>query len=521
MMRLKDHQQQLIYQICAKVFGNGGPHLERTNLPLFGDMGTGKTPAVIRLLQSIRMGLSNLDKEFLRYSSLIICPNSVKYNWHREFERWAPEVPRSMLLVIDGDRRRREEQLRYLKEIRPFFIIVNYDLVRIHREFFQNEVEFLAVVCDEAHAIKNRRAKRTTAVKAIKSRFRIALTGTPITNKPDDLWSILDWLFPGEPYQRVVDGKARTYHRPGPWGSYDSFIRQYCEVGNRDRVLRGRNLPSLHKRLMDIGMVRWNRSEVLSLEPIVYRYVLLMPTAEQRRLYDDLRRGFAQMVSPMGTLTRRQVGTILGQLTYLRRATTLTPREFAMALGGHNPAFAPYINIPVSDRGAKTDWLFNFMDGYLNSGKVVVFCDWTSATRPLLARLNHKGIGAVGIEGSTSSRERFGIQERFNRDPRITVLVGSPAAYEGLNLQAGKYVVFMNLPWAPKSIFQAYSRVHRLGQMQQVTVIFLCLVNTIDERMAEVLGRKQKDIDRAIDGSSIEAAKLFDIRTSGDVLRLI
>jgi len=517
-MELKLHQQQLIYGMAARVFLAGGPYLDRASLPLFADMGTGKTPAVIRLLQSIRLGL---PKEFLWLPVLIICPNAVKYNWLHEFKRWAPEIVDSMLLVIDGGPAERESQLRYLKEVKPFYAIVNYDLVRIHRQFFQDEMGFLAVVCDEAHAIKNRRAKRTTAVKAIKSRFRIALTGTRITNKPDDLWSILDWLFPGEPYQRVVDRKARTYHHPGPWGSYDSFIRQYCEVDRRDRVLRGKNLSSLHNRLMDVGMVRWNRDEVLRLEPIVYRYVLLTPTPEQRQLYDELRRGFAQMVSPMGTLTRRQVGTILGQLTYLRRATTLTPREFAMALGGHNPTFAPHINIPISNRGAKIDWLFNFMDGYLNDGKMVVFCDWTAATRPLLARLNDKGIGALGIEGSTSSKQRFEIQERFNRDPRIKVLVGSPAAYEGLNLQAGKYVVFLNLPWAPKSIFQAYSRVHRLGQMQQVTVIFLCLVNTIDERMAEVLGRKQKDIDRAIDGSRIEATRLFDIRTSGDVLRLI
>lgn len=520
-MQLKDHQTRLINDMAARVFGNGGPHLERANLPLFGDMGTGKTPAVIRLLQGIRAGLCNLDKDFLWYSSLIICPSSVKYNWWAEFNRWAPEIPNGMVLVIDGGPQERERQLRYIKEVKPFFIIVNYELVRIHREFFQNEMEFLAVVCDEAHAIKNRRAKRTTAVKAIKSRFRLALTGTPITNKPDDVWSILDWLFPGEEYSRRVGGKVRRYHRPGPWGSYDSFIQRYCEVGRRDRVLRGTNLPALHRRLQSVGMVRWNRSEVLQLEPIVYRYVLLTPTADQRQLYDELRRGLARVISPMGTLTHRQVGTILGQLVHLRRATTLTPREFALALGRHNVAFAPHLNIPVSDRGAKTEWLFDFIEGHLNSGKLIVFCDWTAATRPLLVRLADRGIQAVGIEGSTSSKQRFEIQERFNRDPEVKVLVGSPAAYEGINLQAGKYVVFLNLPWAPKSIFQAYSRVHRMGQTQQVTVVFLCLLNTIDERMAEVLETKQRDIDQAIDGGRIRAAKLFEMKTADDVLRLI
>jgi len=517
-MELKNHQKQLIYQMAARVFVRGGPHLDHANLPLFGDMGTGKTPAVIKLLTGMRMGL---PKEYLWLPVLIICPNAVKYNWAAEFKRWAPEVPESMLLLIDGPAKQREEQLRYLREIRPYYVVVNYDLVRIHREFFQDEMEFLAVVCDEAHAIKNGRAKRTTAVKAIKSKFRIALTGTPITNKVDDLHSILDWLFPGEEFYRVVKNERRRYHRAGPWGPYDSFVREYGYLDERGRVLRGRNLDRLHKRLEEAGMVRWNRSEVLRLEPIVYRYVLLTPTADQRRLYDDLRRGFADMVSPMGTLTRRQVGTVLGQLIHLRRATTLTPREFALALGRHNVAFAPYLDIPISNRGAKTEWLVDFMGGYLNDGKLVVFCDWTAATRPLLARLNQMGIGAVGIEGSTSSKQRFQIQEQFNRDLHIRVLVGSPAAYEGINLQAGKYVVFLNLPWAPKSIFQAYSRVHRLGQTQQVTVIFLCLLDTVDERMAEVLRGKQSDIDQAIDGGRIEAAKLFEVRTGADVLRLV
>ena len=517
-MQLKTYQQQLIYDICAKVFTYDGPHLEQATLPLFADMGTGKTPAVIRLLQTIRFGLPN---EFRWLPTFIICPNAVKYNWLNEFKRWAPEIPNGMVLVIDGGPQQRKEQLRYLKEVKPFYVILNYDLVRIHRDFFQDEMEFLGVVCDEAHAIKNRRTKRSTAVKAITSKFRIALTGTPITNRPNDLWNILDWLFPGEPYYRFLGEKRRRYHRSGTWGSYDSFVSRYCHLDHRDRVLKGKNLNSLHQGLNDVGMVRWNRDEVLQLEPIVYRYVLLTPTPEQGQLYNDLRRGFAQMVSPMGTLTHRQVGTILGQLTYLRRATTLTPREFALALGRHNVAFAPHLDIPISDKGAKTDWLFNFMEGYINSGKLVIFCDWTAATRPLLVRLNDMGIGTVGIDGSTSSRQRFEIQERFNRDPNIRVLVGSPAAYEGLNLQAGKYVVFLNLPWAPKSIFQAYSRVHRLGQTQQVTVIFLCLLDTIDERMAEVLRGKQSDIDQAIDGGRINAARLFDIRTSGDILKLL
>jgi len=96
-MELKSHQTRLIYDMAAKVFSGGGPHLGQATLPLFADMGTGKTPTVIKLLTGMRMALR---KEYLWLPVLIVCPNAVKYNWLNEFRMWAPEVPESMLLVI-------------------------------------------------------------------------------------------------------------------------------------------------------------------------------------------------------------------------------------------------------------------------------------------------------------------------------------------------------------------------------------------------------------------------------------
>ncbi len=99
--------------------------------------------------------------------------------------------------------------------------------------------------------------------------------------------------------------------------------------------------------------------------------------------------------------------------------------------------------------------------------------------------------------------------------------MGSPAAYEGLNLQAATYVVFMNLPWGPKDVYQAYSRAHRMGQEGQVTVIFPLIVHSIDERMADQLHRKQKDIDLAIDAGEVNAAVLFEINSKAQLLHMI
>ena len=520
MLKLKPYQEQFCKETLERAFANS-VDWNALSVGLLADMGTGKTPSTIIFLEWCKKVLQGKGYAEASWPCLIICPATVKLNWDNEFKRFAPWVKH--ILVVGGTREEREEQLAKMNDYQ--YVITNYETIRIHQHFFQSYERFLAVVVDEAHAIKNKEAKRTVAIKSVDARFRLALTGTPITNKPNDLWSILHFLYPGEAFYRKPPYSTTQVRYRGPsdlWGSYWSFCSRYCkwqESRFGSKIVGGKNLPELHQRLVNShSMVRWRRSEVLDLEPIIYKYVQLEGTTDQMRLYDQLREGYTTYVNELGQLNKMQIKSILAQLTYFRRATTLTPKEFGIATGPIK--FAPDLEVPISDEGAKQEWLLNFVRNYLDGDKALIFSDWTAVTKNLAARLKRHKIPVLSIDGSTPHDERFMIQEEFNKGD-VPVFIGSPAAYEGINLQAASYVVFMNFPWRPKDIFQAYSRAHRMGQEKQVTVIFPVLINTIDGKMANTLQKKQRDIDLAIDNGEVNAAKLFEPTTKEQILELI
>ena len=533
--RLKSYQERFVRETLQRAFKGGSIAWSALNIALFADMGTGKTPAAILLLEGLRYLLRARNMAEADWPVLLVVPAAVKWNWRAEIRRFAPWVEETDIVIVEGVKKQRLERLQAISAQPPRYVVVNYETVRVHRDWFQAHPGFLSLVVDEAHAIKNREARRTVAIKAIEAKCRIALTGTPITNKPDDLWSLMHFLDPGVPYLRGVwtgkkDKRKKEiirYREASPeWGSYWSFTDRYCEwERNRfgARIIGGRNLEELNDRLESTEvMTRWRRSEVLSLYPIIYNYITLRPTTEQAQIYDQLAQGYVAYVQRLGRVDWRRITGLLAQLTYFRRATTLTPREFALVTGGHSPAFAPDLDIPISDRGAKQEWLLHFLNNDLQDGeKVLVFSDWTACTRSLVKRLGDSGIATVAVDGSTAHKTRFELQERFNSDDGVRVFVGSPAAYEGLNLQAACYVVFMNLPWRPKDVFQAYSRCHRMGQQRQVTVLFPTLEDTIDMTMTNTLQQKQRDIDLAIDRGEINAARLFEITTTEQVLDMI
>jgi len=521
---LKPHQEQFCKERIEACFANG-LNWDALTAGMFCDMGTGKTPPTVLLMEWVKHILKAKGLPEGNWPCLIICPATAKYNWKNEFHRFAPWVKK--ILVVDGTREERDEQLSRFYENE--YIITNYETIRIHQHFFQSLDRVLGIAVDEAHAIKNREAKRSVAIKAIDCKFRLALTGTPITNKPNDLWSILHFLNPGPEFYRkprYSDTQIRYRGASPEWQSYFSFCSRYCEWENNrysgfPKIIGGKNLDELHRKLIDSRiMVRWRRSEVLDLEPIIYKYIPLEATDAQARLYSQLRDGYISYVNELGRLDRKQVRSVLAQLTYFRRATTLTPKEFGIATGPIK--FAPDLEVPISDEGAKQQWLLSFIDGYLDGEKVLIFSDWTACTRNLTNRLKRHRIKVLSIDGSTPHEERFAIQEQFNDpDDKTPIFIGSPAAFEVLNLQAASYVVFMNLPWRPKDVFQAYSRAHRFGQEKQVTVIFPFISGTIDEKMSRQLERKQRDIDLAIDNGEIDGAKLFKITTKQQILDLI
>ena len=592
------------------------------NLPLFADVGTGKTPSTLRYLIAVKEFLAEQGDPRADKPVLIICPASVKFNWMAEIRKWTDPGPLDMW-AINGPRSVRDDQLKYLELLKPKFTVVNYDLIRIHQQWFQDitpkygepDPFFLAVVADEVHYIKWRKSARTRAVGSIMAEFHVGLTGTPQSNKPDSLWNVVTWIDnppvqwrtvsaqPPKPKKscplpewrrkrvehnvtrgclacsnwmprakrcKASDGrKCWTDPKPerhtryrgvsGYWGSEWRFKERYCqmeEIQLRHKIVKRvvgpkmHEMAGLHSRLLRWGMRRWRRAEVLDMRKLVYERVELQSTAEQMSVYQQLAEGLLAMYDEdfqFGGV--KEIRSVLAKLTYFRRCVTLTPREFAMALAGRNPEFAPRLNVPVSDKGAKQEWLLQFMSSELdqadgNKVKFIILSEWTSALLPLKKRLADKfnltelkwnvrnGLHGSGdvigmIDGSTPKKARQDISELWNSDLNFKVLLGSGAIFEGINLQGGLgpddtvYVVVMNMTWMPSQIVQWIGRAWRYGQDAQVVAMFPTVSDSIDEKMMDNLLGKQLSFDQAIDGGEHEMHQIFNITSGRDVLDLI
>ena len=357
------------------------------------------------------------------------------------------------------------------------------------------------------------------------------------------------------------------------WGQEDDFINRYCQFsyGQYGRRVTGAKqwmMPELHARLQEFGMVRWRRAEVLNLTAPLFEHVALEATEQQADIYNQLRLGFITMHEEGEYLGIKQIKSILAQLTYFRRATTLEPRDFMTALQGRRPEFATDLKIPKGGTGAKQDWLVEFMEQEFenangdNAVKFLVFCEWTDVLTPLQGRLKKElkldrlvpgqrsrsgGVGQdssdfpmvpamevdepyaymASLTGATDQATRQAISKSWNADPQFKVLLASSAAFEGINLQGGMtsdgtlYVIMLNFPWLPGAVVQAIGRGWRWGQDAQVVALFPHVKGTIDEMMAGVLKGKQEAFDSAIDGGDQDVAQLFRITNMRNVLDLI
>lgn len=578
-------------------------------------MGTGKTPATLVYLKMVAEDLLSAGDSRGKKPVLVITPATVKWNWYAENATWLPERKFIDSLVIEGTPSERKERFEYMELMNPEIVIINYELVRMHQQYFQNlgdedDPFFLAIVCDEVQRIKWVTSQTTQAVRSIMAHFHVALTGTPISNKPDSVHGILEWLentrpimrwtkatpprpnnncpldqwtkkrhksskvgcracqywqdedckHPQrhyKPYKNPKERKLMRRRSTGQWGTLDQFRTRYCKTetvhtrrGDFTKVVGAKKhmMPELYRRMKEFGAERWRLNEVLSLEPIIYEHIKLEPTPHQAQLIRQIESGIIRLAEGGMTSTKRIA--LLAQLTYLRMATTLTPRAFKAKLNGKDPEFTESLKIGDSDDGAKQEWLVEMLASQVEDtgNKFLIFSTFTSALRPLLKRLqrvgldelvwhrgelkpagrvkNPKGYCAI-IDGQVDQRARQVISDRWNNDPTFKVFLGSPAAFEGINMQGGVdeedhvYVVALNMPWVPTAVTQFIGRAHRHGQEGQVVVLFPSLRNTIDQKMAERLLEKQDDIDRAVDGGQVDVARLFDIKTTQDVLDLV
>lgn len=421
---------------------------------LADDMGLGKTVQAIAaaaLLKEMR----DIQK------AVIICPASLKHQWAREIRRFTS----LSVTVIEGNL----EERRKLYHDSSFFKIINYELVRYDMDELLKLRPDL-IILDEAQRIKNWRAKTAMMVKSLPSRYAFVLTGTPLENRIDELYSIFQFLDP-----RIL----------GPlWHFNDRFYELEKRESGAYKVLGYKNIDQL-RALIKPYILRRTRDEVLKDLPArTDNNFFVEMTDEQWHAYDEFKEKLAKLISKSKRqpLTPKERELLLMYLIKMRLICN--------ALALHDKDIEP------KDRektGPKLGELEEILSESIasNGHKAVVFSQWSNMlafTEPALKRL---GLGYVKLTGAVPSAKRGDLIQKFFDDPDCRVFLSTDAGGVGLNLQAASLVINLDLPWNPAVLEQRIARAHRHGQLSSVQVINLIAKDTIEERMLDTLAAKK------------------------------
>ncbi|HYH66376.1 MAG TPA: DEAD/DEAH box helicase [Urbifossiella sp.] len=433
------------------------------------DMGLGKT---VQTLAAVEL----LARERGIRRVLVVAPASVKYQWETEIRRFTTRP----VQVIDGLPDVRKEQ--YAQP--TFYRLVNYEQVVRDREAL-NAWKPDVVVLDEAQRIKNWEAKTTREVKKLHSRYAFVLTGTPLENKLEELYSIVQF----------VDERR--------FGPAFAFLHEHRLVDAEGNTVGYRNLDAIRDKLAPI-FLRRTRAEVLTQLPERTDNTVFVELAEEQRgPYEEQRTALARLLQKnfLTDLDRKRILACVVNLrtvcdsTFLRdRATHVSPKldEFAELL--------PEL-IGAPGEGPETA-----VPGLQGPHKVVVFSQWETMIFEAAKVLDRLGVGYAVLHGGLSGKDRKAALEKFLTDPACAVFLSTDAGGTGLNLQAADTVVNLELPWNPAVLEQRIARVHRMGQKRPVRVVNFVTRGTIEERVLRTLEAKQSLFVGLFEGDADEMA---------------
>ncbi|MFZ3580094.1 SNF2 helicase associated domain-containing protein [Virgibacillus sp. DJP39] len=421
---------------------------------LADDMGLGKT------LQSITFTLSELSLiREKKIPVLIVCPSSLTYNWLDEFSKFAPIVQAS---ILDGNKQAR---IKLQKQImNSDVVITSYPLLRADIKWFEKQ-SFHTVFFDEAQAFKNPVTQTARAVKKIQATNRFALTGTPVENSLEELWSIFHVIFP-----ELFQG-----------------LKEYSNL-SRKKIAR-RIRPFLLRRLKeDVLLELPKKSESTD-------SVELLP--EQKKLYAaylaKLRHDTLKHLDK-DTLRKNRI-KILAGLTRLRQICC-HPALFVDGYQGSSAKFEQLMRIIEEAR--------------LSGRRVLIFSQFTKMLQLIGKQLSIQGLSFLYLDGQTPSKERLQISNRFNAGESNLFLISLKAGGTGLNLTGADTVILYDIWWNPAVEEQAADRAHRIGQTSEVHVIKLVARGTIEEKINILQDKKRHLVEEIINPDEKVPSSLTD-----------
>jgi SNF2 family DNA or RNA helicase len=418
---------------------------------LADDMGLGKTPTTLAFL-------ARRWQEGDRRPALVICPTSVVGNWHREAQKFAPDLP---VLVHHGLGRRKDAA--FAKEASKHAIVLS-SFALLHRDLKQLQaVEWAGLVLDEAQNIKNPETRQSHAARALSAGWRIALTGTPVENHVGDLWALFDFLNPG------LLGSQAEFRR-----SFFIPIQSGSDGDARNRLKR-LTQPFLLRRL------KTDKTIIADLPDKMERTVYCTLTPEQASLYRAVVQEAEEALDGAEGMARR--GLVLSTLSRLKQIC-------------NHPAHFLGDNSALIGRSGKLARLTEMLEEALACGdKALLFTQFTEMGSLLQKHLQDTfGREVLFLHGSVPKPARDRLVERFQTEGERTplFLLSLKAGGVGLNLTAASHVFHFDRWWNPAVENQATDRAFRIGQKKNVQVHKFVCAGTLEEKIAALIESKQQ-----------------------------
>lgn len=420
------------------------------------EMGLGKTIQAIGCAEFMR-------KENLISSVLIVCPTSLKYQWKKEIERFTG----CQSVVIEGNHLRRKK----MYDDSTFYKIVSYNSIC-------NDVKILRhmstdfMIMDEAQRLKNWNTQVAQALRRIHADYMVVLSGTPLENKLQELYSIV----------QIVN--------PFLLGPLHEFIADTTVLSPSGQIIGYKNLNEIGERLKGV-MIRRRKSDVKLQLPSRMDSIRFVPmTKEQAGMHDEFHSVVSQIVTKwnkthfLSEKDRKRLLLLLSQMRMVCDSTFILDQR--------------------SRHDTKIDELMHMVEDMIENGddKMVVFSQWERMTRLVCQELEKRGIMYANLNGSVPSEKRKQLMDDFTSNPDCRIFVSTDAGSTGLNLQVASVLVNLDLPWNPAVLEQRIARIYRIGQTKSVQVFNMVAERTIEERMLSTLNFKSNMSEGILDNGT-------------------
>lgn len=408
---------------------------------LADDMGLGKT------IQGI--GTAEMLARFAGIERvLVICPASLKSQWRIEAARFSE---RSASLVLGSMAERAE---RY--DDGSFFTICNYE--QVLRDYLAIEkVNWDLIILDEGQRIKNWEARTSRIIKSLKSRFALVLSGTPLENNLDELYSVVEF----------IDDRRL--------GAAFRFFNRHRVMDDKGKLLGYTNLDELREKLRPI-LLRRTRNQVMKELPPRTTDVLRIPPTDEQLEVSRSHRMIIQSIISKKYISEMDLLRLQKALLMCRMAADST-----FLVDKQTPSYS-----------SKLEELAQLLETLAREEdrKIIIFSEWTTMIDLIQPLLVEKNLDFVRLDGSVPQKKRQDLVHKFQNVPSCRVFITTNAGSTGLNLQAANTIINVDLPWNPAILEQRIGRAHRMGQTRPVHVFLLVTENTIEENLLATLSAK-------------------------------